>query len=364
MKSGDRGEKVCRTRAGGALLACVGALQLAGCSSGPATPRMRLGSIPFPGPFTLYAVADPRDLGSHRYEGWLSAHDGPDEVGRGILYTSRGGFLDLSHVRESIDIVKYAHDRIVERLATGKPGMFAMDWADTRYEVDVRAPAWWSGVSESERCALASEAAIRQAQRLAVIVGAWHELGTWYGQETVPPFSEKNSAFTWDDPASHVVAAMVAGRALRDSTTPWNAAVTRALTAELTALGVVDIDCESRAVEQVHGRWWWNGTAIRRDLDTGLGTNIKTPWLVNGLECAGTTSGDSSPLVLDDMRFNGRDLGELFDVRIVPEHWLMHVALGCKVCPDALVTEQQLLDAIERVRVEVKKEFGAEGDQP
>ncbi len=339
---------------------------LTGCSSGPATPRMRLGSIPFPGPFTLYAVADPRDMGTHRYEGWLCAHDGPDEVARGILYTSRAGFLDLSHIRESIDIVKYAHDRIAERMLAGKAGTFSMEWADTRYEVDVRVPEWWSGVPEQERCTLVEEAAIRQAQRFAVIVGAWHELGTWYGQETVPPFSEKDSAFTWDDPASHVVAAIVGGRALRDSCTPWNAAVTKALAEELTAFGVVDIDCEAKAVEQVHGRWWWSGTAIRRDLDVGLGTNIKVPWLVAGLACcpAPDGAGGASPLVLDDLHFGGRDLGELFEVRIVPAHWLMHAALGCDVCPRALTNERELLDAIERVRVEVKKEFGPDADQP
>ncbi len=257
---------------------------LLGCSSGPATPRMRLGSIPFPGPFTLYSVADPNALGTHRYEGWMDRHDGPNEVDRGILYTRRAGFLDLSHVRESMDIVKYAHDRILEQFAGGKGGVFHVDWADTRYDICVKVPDWWAQISEADRAEVSREAAIRQAQRLAVVVGSWHELGTWYGQMTIPPFSEKASAFTWDDAGSHIVAAIVAGNALRDSGTPWNAAVTKALADELAALGVADIDFESRAVEQVHGRWWWGGTAIRRDLDTGLASNIKVPWLVTGLE--------------------------------------------------------------------------------
>ncbi len=341
----------------------LGSVSLQGCGSGPSTPRMRLGSIPFPGPFTLYSVADPNSLGSHRYEGWLDAHDGPDEVKRGILYTRRAGFLDLSHVRESIDIVKYAHDRIVEQMASGKGGVFRMDWADTRYDVCVRVPEWWGGLSDTDRAEIGREGAIRQAQRLAVVIGAWHELGTWYGQMIVPPFSEKNSAFTWDDPASHVAAAIVAGRALRDSGTRWNAAVTRALADELAELGVVDIDCESKAVEQVHGRWWWNGTAIRRDLDTGLANNIKMPWLVSGLECCAAEGNAGLPLP-ELGSAAGRDLRELFEVRVVPERWLMRRALGCAVCPEMLVSEREVVDAIERLRVEVKKEFGAEGDQP
>ncbi len=336
---------------------------LSACGSGPATPRMRLGSIPFPGPFTLYSVADPAALGGHRYESWFDAHDGPSEVNRGILYTRRAGFLDLSHIRESIDIVKFAHDRIAERIASGKGGVCRFDWADTRYDVRVQLPEWWSRLSDPDRANIAREAAIRQAQRLCIVIGSWHELGTWYGQMTVPPFSEKPSAFTWDDPASHVVAAIVAGTALRDTATPWNAAVTKALNDELAELGVVDIDCESKAVEHVHGRWWWGGTAIRRDLDTGLATNIKTPWLVTGLDCCTPDATPGLPLA-ELGTIAGRDLRELFEVRVVPEHWLMRKALGCETCPEALCSEQEVVDAIERLRIEVKHEFGPEADQP
>lgn len=336
---------------------------LLGCSSGPATPRMRLGSIPFPGPFTLYSVADPAALGGHRYESWFDAHDGPSEVNRGILYTRRAGFLDLSHIRESMDIVKYAHDRIAEHFATGKSGLFRLDWADTRYDIRVQIPEWWAQLSEQDRADISREAAIRQAQRFCIVVGSWHELGTWYGQMTVPPFSEKPSAFTWDDPASHVVAAIVAGKALRDAATPWNAAVTKALNDELAELGVVDIDCESKAVEHVHGRWWWGGTAIRRDLDTGLATNIKTPWLITGLDCCATDS--TAGLALPEMgAIAGRDLKDFFEIRIIPEQWLMRKALGCDSCPEALRTEREVVDAIERLRLEVKQEFGPEADQP
>lgn len=336
---------------------------MGGCASGPQTPRMRLGSIPFPGPFTLYSVADPHALGSHRYEGWMDRHDGPNELDRGILYTRRAGFLDLSHMRESMDIVKYAHDRILERLANGKGGLFHVEWADTRYDVCVKIPAWWDQTTEADRAEISREAAIRQAQRLTIVIGSWHELGTWYGQMTVPPFSEKPSAFTWDDPASHVVAAIVAGNALRDTGTPWNAAATKALADQLAALEVADIDYESRAVEQVHGRWWWGGTAIRRDLDTGLANNIKMPWLVTGLEGSMPQGEIGLPLpVLGTVA--GRELRDLFEVQVVPERWLMRKALGCESCPAALVSEQEVVDAIERVRAEVKKEFGPEADQP
>jgi hypothetical protein len=67
---------------------------------------------------------------------------------------------------------------------------------------------------------------------------------------------------------------------------------------------------------------------------------------------------------MPEMTFAGRDLRELFELRIRPPGWLMALALGCTRCPDALVNEGQLLDAIERVRAEVTRQFGPDADQP
>ena len=49
------------------------------------------------------------------------------------------------------------------------------------------------------------------------------------------------------------------------------------------------------------------------------------------------------------MRFVEAVVREFFELRIRPPGWLMARALGCTECPDALVNEGQLLDAIERV---------------
>ncbi len=320
---------------------------------------MRLGSIPFPGPFTLYAVADPNDLGQHSYEG-------SERTSRGILYTARAGFVDLSHVRESMDIVKYAHDQIgaaMRRAETGSCVVCAVDWSDCDYGVVFCAPEWWGALDAAEREAIIEEAAIRQAQRLAIVIGTWHEIGTWWGQETVPPFSEKNSALTWDDTTSHVIAAIVAGEALRDCPTPWNEAVTRRLDDKLTELGVVDIDCEAKAVEAVHGRWWWAGVAIRRDLDTGIATNWKTPWLVPSLDCCPQAS--PQVLALPDLAdVRGRDLREAFQLHIQPERWMVKRALGCDECPTVITSENQILSAVEHLRSALYAEFGPDADNP
>jgi hypothetical protein len=328
---------------------------LSGCSSDG--PQMRLGSIPFPGPFTLYSVADPADLGVHN----------ESEVSRGILYTCRAGFLDLSHIRESVDIAKYAHDQLAASMVAvaynrADRAICTIDWSDSHYVFSFHKPAWWFELDDAERLAISQEASILEAQRIAVIVGTWHEIGTWWGQETVPPFSEQNSALTWDDTTSHVIAAIVAGRALRDPQ-PWNQAVTFHLNEVLADLGVVKPACEDEAVQAVHGRWWWGGTPIRRDMDTGLAGDTKSPWLAPNLPCCP----GATPFTIDLPNVSnvlGRDLRPCFELRIEPPRWMVRAALGCDSCPAALTSENDILAAIEHMRAAVKVAFGPDADDP
>src|SRR5687768_2411742 len=74
-----------------------------GCNGAP---RGRLGALPYPGMTTLYATADPENLGRHRYGGLPRLFE-RDEASRGIIYTARGGFLDVAHVRITVDRVRY-----------------------------------------------------------------------------------------------------------------------------------------------------------------------------------------------------------------------------------------------------------------
>lgn len=366
--------RLCHAAARAAAIVLL-ALMATGCgSSGPAEPRMRLGSIPFPGPFTLYTTADPNDLGQHRYEEWWDTHTGPDETTRGILYTCRAGFIDLAHVRESMDIVKYAHDRILERLLDkdgASPicgGTFRLNWADARYDAVIRPPEGWTMMDAAERQEIAHELAIRAAERFSIIVGTWHEIGTFYGQQTVPPFSEKTSAFTYDDATSHVVAATVAGRALRDrerdgAGVGWNVAATVALNEHLVELGVVSVDCQYRAVQGVRNLWWKSLEILRRDLDVGLSGNVKIPWLVPGLDCC--PDAQMMPLTLSDLsNVNGRDLRCCLEVQIRPGASMIRRTLRCSSCPEAITTEGEILRAIETLRADLKARDGPDADHP
>jgi hypothetical protein len=317
---------------------------------------MRLGSLPFPGLFSLYTTVDPDRLGVHRYEAWWEASARTGETGRGILYTCRAGFVDLSHVRETMDWVKFLHDRVSARLAGAEAGPAEFVWSGTRFRLEVTPPAWLGELSPGDREALSREVAIRFGQRAAVVMGAWHELATWWGQETVPGISEKRSAFTWDDSTSHAAAALAAGRALRSGERNWNLAATNGLREQLAEMGAVSTGCESEAVRLVEGSWWADGEPLKRDLDTGLTEGVKTPWLVPGLDCCGTPE----PLQLPVVRWRdagGVDWGSAIRFTIRPPRWLAERATGLADPPREL-TEEGLDDCLVRLRAVVRQEQG------
>src|SRR5262245_33445219 len=78
----------------------------AGCSASMGSPRDRHGALPFPGVFTFYRTADAADLGRHRYERMPRVLR-KEEVENAIIYTTRAGFLDVAHIRITVDCARF-----------------------------------------------------------------------------------------------------------------------------------------------------------------------------------------------------------------------------------------------------------------
>src|SRR5690242_5672973 len=99
------------------LLFLLLAIAAGGCDA-PGTPHDRLGALPFPGPLTLNATADPKNLGPHRYERSLLPFP-PISTERGIVYTADAGFVDLAHCNETIDWTRYYAEKVRALLERG-----------------------------------------------------------------------------------------------------------------------------------------------------------------------------------------------------------------------------------------------------
>lgn len=240
-------------------------------------PRARVGCLPFPGPMTLYSSAVADNLGEHCYD------DPNGETSRGIVYTTRGGFLDVAHVRNAADMTAYLHARVSYAMHAGWGCVRFRGHEPSVYEVTLAYPESWADLDPAARLEVIDEAAVRLAQRLALEVMTWHEILTWYGYKSTGLVSESGSAFTYEDGPSHAVGVLIAGEALRAGG-DFDARVTALLAQTLDELGVVGKRELRTAISAVDGDWWSGGKACRRHLETGLENGVVTPWLVPGLD--------------------------------------------------------------------------------
>ena len=243
-------------------------------------PRARMGALPFEGPFTLFDAPDPDDLGVHAYE--AGPLDIDDEVERGIVYTRRGGFLDIAHVRNSIDMTAYVHARARLAIQRGWDEFAFRGNEPSTYRVQLCYPEDWLQMDADERHALGEELALRIAQRVAFDVMTWHEIITWHGYKSTIIIPENNSAFTYDDVPSHALGVQIAGEAIARGG-DFDQEVTRILAESLEELGVVEKDELKAAMRQVEGQWWDAlGGPKRRLLDIGASDGLIEPWVVDG----------------------------------------------------------------------------------
>lgn len=249
------------------------------------TPRLRIASSPYPN-FLLKVLPTGVDFGDHLYRVKIdSLGMGPSsETSRGHFYTRRGGFLDLAHIRRSIDIAAYVHYQVRHCLEEGETH-FSMESIDrTTYHCHLSYPGFWSHLTPTTKKQLIEELAIRAAEEAAIDFSNWREIITWYDFRTVPGMHEKGSSFSYEDLPSHFVGAAVATRALRAPGIPFDDAVTQELNRELEDLNVVPKEVYLRAMDLVAYRWWGKKTTLKRFLDTGDDDGLVSPWLVRGLE--------------------------------------------------------------------------------
>lgn len=280
-------------------------------------PRIRVGSLPFPSP--IYDRVPDRGTGEHHY---LPDHrteppPGTPEVSRGTFYTKRGGFLDIGHIRKAIDWTAYIAWHTERALRAGQSTIDFRFTEPSLYRLTLTYPPFWKNLSAEEREKLIPELSIRIAQRVTYGSLTWHEILTWHGYTVTLVVPERPSAFSFDDVISHFVGIKVAGDAIRDSSRPYNQAVTAALDREITALGRVSAETEALALDSVKHNWWTFGRTWKRFLDVGYSGEEVRPWLVRGLPFDSDPQPASYSLPqLASVR--GRDFSDLLTLEIAP----------------------------------------------
>ena len=264
----------------GLAVIIAGLIFINGCSIGN-EPRVRLGSYATNTPGTNFL--DANSLGRHSYGFFLLENNG-------IVYTCRGGHIDIAHVRINADNVKYLYYKVRKNLLKEKRDLiFKLNVEPSTYFVTFDYPPDWESKTDQDKQKVADELAMELSQYFTFTMTTWHEVLTWYGYKCMGVLPEQPSAFSWEDIYSNLVGIRIGAEALRDEKHGYDTAVTIAMKKELENLGVQSANSARNASEKMRGTWY-TGTLLVdmkiRNFDIGTDDGLVTPMLVPG-QCQG-----------------------------------------------------------------------------
>lgn len=279
-------------------------------------PRPRVACHPSPTAGTRYV--DVSRLGPHRYRFSFREQNG-------IVYTARGGHIDITHVRKAADWSAYLAYQLRETLRDNKPSYSYRMREPSIYHVRIRYPQGWAALPEDVRQRIATDVSIDLGRYLSFVGTTWHEMLTWFGFKSAGFYSEYPSAFSWEDNYSNLLGSHLGALAARDPRYDYDRAMTVALAAELRRLRAQPPDVAKAAGEAVRDWWFVSGFVfcdmLKRHLDIGTGDGCVTPWVVPGFcddaDCLPISYGTPNLEFLDEYGFS-------VDVEIEPREWERH----------------------------------------
>jgi hypothetical protein len=251
-------------------------MMTAGCHSN-CTAKVRSGE--YFGSLIKMNFVSADNLGKHKSKNGL-----PEK--NGMVYTSRGGFIDIGHLREAADRTKYISELSFENMMKGQTQFSFRVLEPARYFVSIQYPQNWDNLQEKEK--IAKDVSIEIGQYCAQTTTIWHEMVTWFGYKSSGFFSEYLSAFSWEDPYSDLLGVTLAARALKSNENNYDDAMTSLIPQQLHGLGAQPPAVGKQALNRIRGQWFKGAhyffvTMNKRNFDIGLDDGFITPWLVPGI---------------------------------------------------------------------------------
>jgi hypothetical protein len=223
---------------------------------------------------------DPFKLGKHSYGFGLTEKNG-------IIYTARGGHIDIAHLRKVADWTAHLASKVHKAMLQGDTGITYRLWEPSRYYLTLHYPTHWQALEPAEKDTRAQEMAISLAQHLAYTAASWHEMLTWFGYRGIVIFPEFQSAFTWEDNYSNLLGASLAGFALSDPRYAYSEAMSLYLRETLQELKAQPRRVGRQASAAMRGVWFKGDllflSVYRRHFDIGEVDGLVSPWLVTCL---------------------------------------------------------------------------------
>jgi hypothetical protein len=237
-------------------------------------------------------------LGPHKYLG-------DSREGDGIIYTRRGGFIDMAHLRDQADWTAYIYSLILmckeKGIMNQKLGHEGGD--KTLY---LKLPAEIDSLDE-----------ILLAGRIAYDLSIWHEIGSGFGVSSVPLISERFSSFSVEDAYSNLLGVTIGIQAL-ESELPYEEAMSQLISRALDSLGVVKTEAETyAAMEDVRNIWWTRDARLPSNKIT-LERQLEVYPSIMPFIVPGWADDNVSSVVLDvpENTYNGISLADMYQLEI------------------------------------------------
>lgn len=290
-------------------------------------------------PVRLGNVLGLESLGHHSYTGRVASRESI-----GIIYTRRGGFIDVAHTRDYADLTAYLIDVLRPLVARGE-GELRLDPGDGEIVLRIKAPA-------PIREELLDDTSIRLAQRIAFQTSVWIEISQHYGHASIRGAEEYFSSFTPEDIYSNLLGVYL-GTAALQSALPYDEAMDVLLIETLRSLEAVPSAETRRVLRALDGRWWHAGTPwpdpsipIVRSFDIG-------PHLMPTLPPADVAPLPAAPAALDvpEVDAAGARLSDLYRLEIFPDP---RVLRGLEKTPFRVVRGDNLALVVDTVRRDIE----------
>jgi hypothetical protein len=205
----------------------------------------------------------------------------------GIVYTCKGGHIDIAHARIAADNVRYLQDKVKKILLKEEREFdFKLTVEPSTYYATLEYPPDWKNLSKKEKSEMIDKLSMELGAYLTYVMTTWHEVLTWFGFKCMAFVPERPSSFSWEDLYSNVFGVRIGVLALQDKRHSFNKAVTIAFEKELHKLGIQSKETAREASEKMRGIWY-DGILIAnmkiRNLDIGIDDGFITPMLVPGI---------------------------------------------------------------------------------
>ena len=232
------------------------------CSFGA---NLKMAGIPL---FRKTDIISKNALGYHQYLGDKNEFNG-------IIYTKRGGFIDLGHLRDCADWTAYLYQLINTKKEENDIVFIDLGNEGGNKTLTIEVPAHAS-----------QEDIYQLAANIAYDLSLWHEIATWFGTSYIPMVPERFSSFSPEDMYSNLLGIHLGIKALK-SELSYEVAMTELINNMLENLESVNTADETYwAMEQVENIWWSGEKSLPNKkvlLKRYLGTEHHdklTPWLI------------------------------------------------------------------------------------